>query len=339
MRAYRLERSGLGILGLHLGEEPIPAPGPGEVLIRIRATSLSFRERMVLRGDYVLPVKPNIVPLSDGAGEIVGLGEGVARFGYGDRVAANIFPFWHSGPLQFEAVAQLGSSHDGLLRDYAVLPEDALVRIPDHLSYAEAATLPCVGVTAWNAVTSGQDIGPGATVVTLGTGGVSLFALQFAKQLGARVIGTTGDADKESRLRGLGADEVINYRSDPHWVDSVRALTHGRGADLVVDVTGQLNQSLRLISLGGEVAFVGFLAEEGVGPIDVQTLFYSSGTLRVIATGSRSQFEDMNDAITQGELRPVIGEEFGFGEALDAFAFYEQNNPFGKVVITNDDDH
>jgi NADPH:quinone reductase-like Zn-dependent oxidoreductase len=338
MRAYRLARSGLGVAGLVLQEEPIPEPGPGEVLIRVRATSLSFRERMVLRGDYVLPVEPDIVPLSDGAGEIVALGEGVERFAVGDRVAANIFPFWHSGPLQLETAAQLGSSHDGLLRDYAALPEGALVHIPDHLSYVEAATLPCVGVTAWNAVTGGQAIGPGTTVLTLGTGGVSLFALQFAKHLGARVIATTGEAARESRLRALGADEVVNYRMEPRWGDVVRALTEGRGVDLVVDVVGQLNLSLQLIRLGGDVAFVGFLAEDAVAPVDVMTLFYSSGTLRAIAAGSRSQFEAMNGAITQGRMRPVVAEVFGFDQADLAFSSYEQHSPFGKIVLADHGD-
>jgi NADPH:quinone reductase-like Zn-dependent oxidoreductase len=338
MRAYRLASPGSGVAGLRLQEEPIPTPGPGEVLIRVRATSLSFRERMVLRGDYVLPVEPNIVPLSDGAGEVVAIGRGVERFAVGDRVAANIFPLWEDGPLQFETIAQLGSSHDGLLRDYAVLPQSALVHIPEHLSYVEAATLPCVGVTAWNAVTGGQPVGPATTVLTLGTGGVSLFALQFAKQLGAKVIATTGDPAKENQLRALGADDVVNYRSDPQWADTVRALTHGRGVDLVVDVVGQLNQSLQLIRLGGEVAFVGFLAEQDVAPVDVMTLFYSSGVLRTVAAGNSAQFEAMNNALSDGQIRPVVAEAFGFDQARSAFEFYEHHTPFGKIVITNDDD-
>jgi len=294
---------------------------------------------MVLRGDYVLPVEPNIVPLSDGAGEVVAVGDGAQRFVVGDRVAANIFPLWETGPLQLETIAQLGSSHDGLLRDYAVLPEGALVHVPEHLSYLEAATLPCVAVTAWNAVTGGQPVGPDATVLTLGTGGVSLFALQFAKHLGATVIATTGDPTKDHQLRKLGADDVVNYRTDPHWADTVRALTHGRGVDLVVDVVGQLNQSLQLIRLGGEVAFVGFLAEQEVAPVDVMTLFYSSGVLRAVAAGNRTQFEAMNRALTAGQIRPVVAENFAFDQARAAFEFYNHHTPFGKIVITNDDNH
>ncbi|WP_331722885.1 NAD(P)-dependent alcohol dehydrogenase [Nocardia sp. NBC_00511] len=307
-------------------------------MVRVRATSLSYRERMVLRGDYVLPVTPGIVPLSDGAGEVIGLGPGANRFRVGDRVAANIFPFWHDGPLRLDIASQLGSTLDGLLRDYAVLPEGALVRIPEHLTFVEAATLPCAGVTAWNAVTGGRSLAPGDTLLTLGSGGVSLFAIAFAKQLGARVIATTGDRKKEGPLRDLGADEVINYRSESRWLDAVRKLTSGRGVDLVVDVAGQLNESLQTVAMGGEVAFVGFLAEESIDPVDVKTLFYSSATVRVVATGNRAQFEAMNSAIAQGVLRPVVAQTFSFDQAVEAFSYYEAEAPFGKVAITNDAD-
>jgi NADPH:quinone reductase-like Zn-dependent oxidoreductase len=338
MRSFHLERSGAGLDGLELNEEPIPTPGPGEALVRVRANSLSFREQMVLRGDYVLPVQPGIVPLSDGAGEVVELGAGVSGVRVGDRVAANVFPFWLMGRFRREAVPQLGSALDGLLRDFAVLPAESLVRIPGHLSFAEASTLPCVGVTAWNAVTGGRQLGSGDTVLTLGSGGVSLFALQFAKHLGARVIATTGSEEKEQQLHELGADEVINYRAEPEWNDRVRDLTSGRGADLVVDVTGQLDKSLKSVALGGEVAFIGFLAEDGVEPVDQSVLFYSGATLRVIAIGSRAQFAAMCDEIQAARLRPVIARSFPFERARDAFCYYEQERPFGKVVITNEGD-
>jgi NADPH:quinone reductase-like Zn-dependent oxidoreductase len=338
MRSFRLERSGAGLDGLTLNVEPDPAPGPGQVLVRVRANSLSFREQMVLRGDYVLPVQAGIVPLSDGAGEVVELGEGVSGVGVGDRVAANVFPFWLDGRFQLEAVPQLGSALDGLLRDLAVLPARSLVRVPEHLSFAEASTLPCVAVTAWNAVTGGRQLGSGDTVLTLGSGGVSLFALQFAKHLGANVIATTGSKDKARRLRDLGADEVIDYRAEPDWNDVVRDLTSGRGADLVVDVAGQLGKSLKSVALGGEVAFIGFLAADGAEPVDPSTLFYSSATLRVIAIGSRAQFAGMCDAIEAARLRPVIARRFPFEDAAEAFRYYQEARPFGKVVITNDGD-
>lgn len=335
MRAYRLKASGHGVDGLHLVEEPVPTPGPNEVLVKVHATSLSFREKMVLRGDYVLPVEPNIVPISDGAGEVVAVGSNVAQLRVGDRVAANIFPDWQDGPLQFETISQLGSSVDGMLREYAVLPQAALVRVPDHLSYIEAATLPCAGVTAWNALTGGERLGPDSTVLTLGTGGVSLFAVQFAKHLGARVIATTGDTAKEPLLRRLGADAVVNYRAE-QWSELVRTLTDGRGVDLVVDVVGQINQSLSLLRLGGEVAFVGFLAEQQVEQIDLKTLFYSGGSVRAVSAGSRAHFLAMNAAISQGRLRPVIAETFGFTQAAEAYRHYQEHSPFGKVVITHD---
>jgi NADPH:quinone reductase-like Zn-dependent oxidoreductase len=337
VRSFHLERSGAGIEGLALREEPVPSPGPGEVLIRVRANSLSFREQMVLRGDYVLPVQPDIVPLSDGAGEVVELGEGVASMRPGDRVAANVFPLWLEGRFRVEAVPQLGSMLDGMLRDFAVLPAEALVQLPEHFSFAEASTLPCAGVTAWNAVTGGRRLGDGETVLTLGTGGVSLFALQFAKSLGARVIATTGDEQKERKLRELGADEVINYRADPEWNDRVRDLTAGRGVDLVVDVAGQLDRSLKSVALGGEVAFIGFLAEDRVEPVEQSVLFYSGATLRTIAIGSRAQFVEMNESIEHAGLRPVIARTYPFERVAEAFRYYEDERPFGKVVITNDE--
>jgi NADPH:quinone reductase-like Zn-dependent oxidoreductase len=278
------------------------------------------------------------VPLSDGAGEVVEVGEAVTSLQRGDRVAANIFPFWLDGRLHLEAIPQLGSALDGLLRDFAVLPETALVRVPEHLSFAEASTLPCVGVTAWNAVTGGRGLRGGETVLTLGSGGVSLFALQFAKQLGARVIATTSSEEKERRLRQLGADEVINHRAEPEWNDRVRDLTSGQGVDLVVDVTGQLNKSLKSVALGGEVAFVGFLAEDRLEPVDQTVLFYSGATLRVITTGSRAQFAQMNETIDAAGLRPVIARTFPFERIAEAFRYYEEERPFGKVVITNEDE-
>jgi NADPH:quinone reductase-like Zn-dependent oxidoreductase len=335
MRSFRLERNGAGLNGLRLGVEPDPSPGPGEALVTIRANSLSFRELMVLRGDYVLPVRPDVVPLSDGAGEVVAVGEGVTRVKQGDRVAASIFPFWLEGPPRLEALPQLGATLDGLLRELAALPEQALVPIPEHLSFAEASTFPCVGVTAWNPLTGGRGLKPGETVLTLGTGGVSLFALQFAKHIGARVIATTGQQRKERRLRKLGADEVINYKATPDWTDEVRRLTEGRGADIVIDVTGQLDTSLRAVALGGEVAFVGFLAGDGVEGVAPTTLFSSCATLRAVTVGSRAQFVAMTEAIDESGLRPVVDRVFPFQDAIAAYRYYQEAQPFGKVVIAN----
>src|SRR5260370_12418084 len=205
MKSYHVTYGG-GIEGLVLREQDIPRPGPGQVLVRVRATSLNARELMILRGDYPLPVKADVVAVSDGAGEVVDIGEGVTRVKIGARVAASLFPLWIDGPFSFEVAPQIGGSLDGLLTEFAVLSEQGLVQIPDHLSYEEAATLPCAGVTAWHALTGGRPPVPGDTVLTLGSGGVSLFALQFAKLYGARVIAPTARAEKAKRLHALGAD-------------------------------------------------------------------------------------------------------------------------------------
>jgi NADPH:quinone reductase-like Zn-dependent oxidoreductase len=338
MQSFHLQQSGAGLDGLELREDPDPTPGPGEALVAIRANSLSFRELMVLRGDYVLPVKDDIVPVSDGAGEVVAVGEGVTRVKQGDRVAASIFPLWLDGQPRIETLQQLGSTLDGLLRELAVLPEDALVPVPEHLSLAEASTLPCVGVTAWNALMGSRDLQAGETVLTLGTGGVSLFALQFAKQLGARVIATTGDQRKAARLRRLGADEVIDYTATPDWADEVRRLTGGRGADRVIEVTGQLETALKSVALGGEVAFVGFLAADGIESVEPMTLFYSCANLRAVAVGSRAQFVAMMETIKAGGLKPVVDRIFPFEESVAAYRYYQEARPFGKVVIANNRD-
>lgn len=335
MRSYHLA-GGSGLAGLAIREHDVPEPGPGEALVAMRANSLSYRELMVVRGNYVLPVVPDVVPVSDGAGEVVAVGEGVSRVGVGSRVAASVFPNWLDGPFRFEVAAQLGATVDGMLTEYALLGADALVELPGHLSFEEAATLPCVAVTAWNAVTGGRRLLPGETVVTLGSGGVSLFALQFAKLLGARVIATTGSAEKVDRLRELGADEVIDSRATPRWQDAVRELTGGLGAELVVDVAGALEQALGAVALEGQVAHVGFLSAAGSAPLDPMVLFYSCASLRAIPLGSRDDFVAMNRAIETSGLRPPIDRVFGFEEAVQAYEYYESNQPFGKVVIAYD---
>jgi NADPH:quinone reductase-like Zn-dependent oxidoreductase len=323
---------GAGIDGLTRDERDVPQPGPTEVLVDVRACSLSFRELMILRGWYPLPVKPDVVPVSDGAGVVAAIGDRVRRVSVGDRVTASIFPRWIDGGFDLDRADQLGGSIDGMLTEYALLDEDAIVGIPDHLSFEEAACLPCAGVTAWNALTGGRGLVAGETVLTLGSGGVSLFALQFAKASGARVIATTSSAEKAQRLRSLGADEVIDYRATPAWHEQVRALTDGRGADHVVDVVGALEQSLQAVARNGEIAFVGLLAGDAA-PVDPRLLWGSGALVRTIAVGSRAQFEAMNRAIEMNGLRPVIDRVFGFDEAVDAYRYYERARPLGKVVI------
>ena len=333
MRSYHANL-GAGIDGLTVRVHEMRRPRAGEVMLRVRASSLSFRELMILRGWYPLPIKADVVPVSDGAGEVVEIGEDVTRVAVGDRVAASIFPRWIDGRFAAESTAQLGGSLDGMLTEYAILDEDALVHFPDHLSFEEAACFPCAAVTAWNALTGGRGLRSGETVLTLGSGGVSLFALQFAKTFGAQVIATSGSDEKAERLLALGADAVVNYRSTPAWSERVRALTGGRGADHVIDVAGALEQSAKSIAMEGEIAFVGLLGRDaGLSPIDPSVLWTSGLTVRAIAVGSRAQFTAMNRAIEVNRLKPVIDRVFSFDEAVDGFRYYEDAAPFGKVVI------
>ncbi|MEV2271668.1 zinc-dependent alcohol dehydrogenase family protein [Nonomuraea africana] len=332
MRSYHLD-SGAGIDGLAIRWHDDPVPGPGQVLVAVRAVSLSYRELMVLRGDYVLPVKPDVVPVSDGAGEIVAIGSGVRTARVGDRVTATLFPSWQDGPFGAQHLPQRGGSLDGMLTELAVIDEDALVPIPDHLSYEEAATLPCAAVTAWNALTGdGDGLRPGQTLLVQGSGGVSLFALQLAKALGARVIATTSSPAKADRLAELGADAVIDYRAIPDWPERVRELTAGQGADRIVDVTGLLDQSLKAVAIAGHIACVGFVSDTAP-PIDPRVLFASGATVRAVAVGSRAQFLAMNRAMENHRLRPVIDRVFAFDDAPDAYRYYASGKALGKVVI------
>ncbi|GAA4059812.1 zinc-dependent alcohol dehydrogenase family protein [Nonomuraea soli] len=332
MRSYHLD-SGAGIDALTMRKHEDPAPGPGQVLLAVRASSLSYRELLVARGEYVLPVKPDVIPNSDGAGEVVAVGPGVTRFRAGDRAAATLFPSWHDGPFGLEHLPQRGGSLDGMLTELAVIDEGGLVAVPDHLTWEEAATLPCAAVTAWNALTGdGAGLLAGQTVVVQGSGGVSLFALQYGKALGARVIATTSSGEKARRLKALGADEVIDYRAVPDWAGTVVELTGGRGADRVVDVAGTLEASLRAARIGGQVACVGFLGGTA-SPLDPRALFASGASVRAVAVGSRAQFEAMNRAITVGRIRPVVDRVFGFEEAAEAYRYYAEGRAFGKVVI------
>lgn len=336
MKSYHVDL-GAGLTGLSLREHDIPVPGPGEVLIRVRASSINFREIMIIyKGYYPLPVRPDVIPVSDGAGEVVGIGEGVTRVKTGDRVTASIFPNWIEGPFSFDNAAQLGGSLNGMLTEYVVLSEEALVHIPDHLSYEEAATLPCAAVTAWNALTGGQPLNAGNTVLTLGSGGVSLFALQFAKLLGARVIATTSSEEKAERLKALGADEVINYRATPDWHLTVRDRTEGRGVDRVVEVggAGTLEKSIMSTAFEGQISLIGGLADE-VSTIDFNSLVTNVYTLRSIAVGNRTQFMDMSRFITDNQLRPIIDRVFHFDEAPSAIQYFKDHSHFGKVVISH----
>jgi NADPH:quinone reductase-like Zn-dependent oxidoreductase len=335
MKSYHANL-GAGIAGIALRTHDRPVPAPHQILVHVRAASLNSRELSILRGYYPLPIKPDVILASDGAGEVVAVGENVTRAKVGDRIAAAIFPHWIDGPFGLEYSAQLGGSLDGMLTEYALLPEDAAVHIPDHLSFEEAATMPCAAVTAWNALCGSVPLLPGQTVLTLGSGSVSLFALQLAKLFGAHVIATTSSADKAERLKALGADEVIDYRTTPDWHVAVRGLTGGRGADVVVEVggAGTLEKSLKATAAEGQISVVGSLAKE-TSTIDVGVISATVVKMHRIAVGSRAQFNSMNRAVAMHRLRPVIDRVFPFDEVAEAFRYYEAGKYFGKIVISN----
>ncbi|CAG7646816.1 Crotonyl-CoA reductase [Paenibacillus solanacearum] len=334
MKSYRAHM-GKGLSGLYKTEQDVPVPGPGEALIRVKACSLNFREMMIIfQGRYPLPVRQDVIPVSDGAGEVVAVGEGATRVKPGDRVMASIFPNWLEGPFNMDQAAQLGGSLDGMMAEYVVLREEALVTVPSHLSDEEAAALPCAGVTAWHALQCGVPIQEGETILTLGSGSVSLFALQFAKRLGVRVIATTSSPEKSERLKALGADEVINYKARPEWHMAVREITGGTGVDRVIEVggAGTLTQSVMSTALNGQISLIGGLANH-VDKVDYNALVSNVYSLHSIAVGNRSHFSNMVRFMESHQLKPVIDRVFSFDEFDQALVYYKDSNPFGKVII------
>jgi NADPH:quinone reductase-like Zn-dependent oxidoreductase len=333
MKGYRLHEFG-GPDALVCEELPDPVPGPGEVSIRLRAASLNYRDLMVSKGVYNPRLKLPLVPLSDGAGEVVATGAGAVRFKPGERVVVSFAPAWVDGPpTDAKSRSALGAEAGGLLVEQAVLPEDGLLPIPAHLSFEEAATLPCAAVTAWNAVVETGGVRPGDSVLVQGTGGVSIFALQLAVLAGARVIATSSQDHKLARVRELGASAVINYRLNPDWDKSVREATGGQGVDLIVEVggAGTLPRSVRAARPGGTLALIGVLS--GAGEFNPISILMKNLRLQGIFVGPRRMFESLNRAISAHELRPVIDRVFPFEEAIDALKYLESGAHFGKVVI------
>ncbi|MYU16002.1 zinc-binding dehydrogenase [Streptomyces sp. SID8361] len=327
MRTFQV-RAGGGLITS--AERPVPSPSAGEVLVRVKASSLNARDLLIVTGRYSVDVPPGRIPLSDGAGVVEAVGDGVSRFRVGDRVAGTFHPTWLYGP--FPEWGQLRGTHrDGWLTEYIALDEQSAVAVPDHLTFEEAATLPCAALTAWSAVSG---VGPGNALLVQGSGGVSVFALQLARLAGARVLATTSSDDKARRLSALGASDVVDYTSTPEWGARVRALTGG-GADRVVEIggAGTLSQSIDAVAHGGQIALVGNLAA-GDG-MDVNRFFRRAATLRSISVGSRGDFERMNKVIAQNRLRPVIDRVFPFDQAPEAFSHFEKGPRFGKVVISH----
>ncbi len=333
MKAYRVHELN-GTAGLKIDELPDPVPGPGQVLLRLKALSLNFRDLLMCKGLYNPKVRLPYVPLSDGSGEVVAAGAGVTRFKPGDRAVASFMPGWVEGPPDEEkARSALGAGGDGLLAELAVLPEQGLSAIPRHLTFEEAATLPCAGLTAWNALVESGGIKPGDSVLVQGTGGVSLFALQFAHMAGARVIVTSKSDQKLARAIELGASDGINYKTTPAWDKRVRELTGGKGVDMIVEVggAGTLPASLKAIRLGGYIALIGVLS--GGGDINPVPILMKSIRVQGIFVGSRQMFESMNRAIETAGLHPVVDRVFQFDQAIEALNYMESGAHFGKVVI------
>lgn len=340
MKSYRITRFG-EIDGLVLGEEPDPKPGPREALVRVRANALNFLDLMVVLGQRVNPttVRPELlIPLSDGAGDVVEIGAEVTNVKVGDRVAATFYAGWEAGPPTLAKISdRRGSTFDGMLRELVAIPEDQLIKIPASLSFAEAATLPCAGLTAWSAINTPRPLQAGETVLVLGSGGVSLFALQYAKAQSARVFATTTSPDKQALLRNLGAENVVNRRSISAWPKQLREWTKGAGIDRIVEVGGasSLAKSLQAVSMGGTICLIGNLAEDD-GAATLAALNPGIFSLHRIAVGSREDFAAMNRAIEATGLKPVIGARFPFVEAREAYRALQGQKSAGKIVIEHD---
>ena len=321
-----------GIENVHWGEGVAPVPGKGQVLVRMRAASLNFRDLLVATGKYNPKMPLPRVILSDGAGEVAALGSGVTRWRVGDRVAGIFMQTWLAGRIGEESgKSALGGAIDGVLAEEVVVDQNGLVSIPAHLSFEEAATLPCAAVTAWNALVWSGGLRPGETVLVQGSGGVSVFALQFAKMAGARVVAITSTAQKMERLKSLGADWVVNYREDANWG---RTIAKAGGVDHVVEVggTGTLEQSLVAVKGGGRVSVIGILS--GItGALNIGPILHKNVTMQGIYVGSREMFEQMNAAIALHQMQPVIDRVYDAPEIQNALRLMEAAGQFGKIVI------
>jgi len=337
MQSIQLEGA-FGVDNLHLTAAEPPGPGPGEVQLRMHAASLNYRDLLMVRGHYNPRQPLPLVPCSDGVGEVVEVGPAVTRVVAGDRVNPIFAQAWLSGPPRREHLAStLGGPLDGTLREFMVVPQEAVVRVAEHLTNEEAACLPCAGVTAWRALTAGQAVQPGDTVLVQGTGGVSLFALQFSLLSGARVIVTSSSQEKLERALELGAWRGINYLEDPAWGQTARGLTSGRGVDHVVEVggAGTLQQSLQAVRPGGQISVIGVLSGTR-SELDVTPILMQGIRLQGVLVGHRRAHEEMMRAIAAHELRPIVDRVFELGETQAAFEHMAAGAHFGKIAIRVD---
>jgi NADPH:quinone reductase-like Zn-dependent oxidoreductase len=337
MKRYEL-RTTKGVEGLKAADAPMASPGAGQALVRVHAVALNYRDLLVISGMYPGSLPLPLVPTSDGAGEVTAVGPGVDRVKIGDRVAGTFFEGWASGRLTEPDMATArGGATQGMLAEYVLSSAGALVGIPDHLSFEEAATLPCAAVTAWHALFEVDPLRPGETVLVLGTGGVSIFALQFAVMAGAQVIVTSSSDQKLERARGLGATTTINYKKAPNWEIAVREATGGIGVDRVIEVggPGTFQKSLASLRMGGRLSVIGVLTGFS-GGVEIVPILVGSLHVDGIYVGSREMFESMNQAIARTKMSPVIDRVFSFADAPAAYEHLRSGAHFGKVVIRID---
>jgi NADPH:quinone reductase-like Zn-dependent oxidoreductase len=335
MRSWQLNKGATSLDALVMVERGKPQPGAGEVLIRVRACSINYRDHLIPLGQYMGgTIDRDITPLSDGAGEVEAVGAGVTRFKVGDRVAGTFFQGWIDGLPSANIGPALGAPPaKGMLAEYVTLPEYGVVPLAASLSFEEAATLPCAGVTAWNALMEGTPpVRPGSWVAVLGTGGVSLLALQIAKAAGARVIATSSSDDKLARVKAMGADAVINYKTTPDWGAEAMRITGG--VDHIVEVGGQgtLSQSMAAVGFNGEIALIGVLSREG--NVTPREMMFKAGRMRGIFVGSARMATSLNAAIDANGIKPVVDKVFPFDEAKAAFEYHASPALFGKTVIS-----
>ena len=335
MNVYEIPLGATKLEDVRRAQRPDPKPGPSDVVVRLRATSLNYRDHAIITGKYRYNLDHPTIPCSDGAGEVVAVGPAVTRFKVGDRAVPTFFQIWIDGAPPKNRAA-LGAPLDGTLAEYLCLHEDGWVAMPPSLSLEEAATLSCAGPTAWNALmTAGTRIKPGDTVLCLGTGGVSMFALQFAHAAGARVIVTSSSDQKIEQARGFGASAGVNYKTHPDWEKEVLALTGGRGVDCVIENggIGTLARSFQCVGYGGKVALIGVLAGPQ-GSANPHDLMFKAGSLHGIGVGHRASLEQLIQAIEVNRIKPVIGRKFSFDQAPEAFRVQAAGDFIGKIVIT-----
>jgi NADPH:quinone reductase-like Zn-dependent oxidoreductase len=332
MRTMKVAKPG-GLDRLTLSEVPTRPPGPGEVQVRVHASSLNFHDYAVATGR--IPCGEGRIPMSDGAGVVEVVGEGVDEFSVGDAVISCFFPNWIDGRPELHKLVGVPGDHiDGFAAETVTAPVNSFTRAPAGYSFEQAATLPCAALTAWRALMVEARVKPGDTVLTQGTGGVSIFALQLAKAAGCRVISTSSSDEKLQRLRELGADELINYRTEPEWGNRALELTEGRGVDVVVEIggAGTLPQSIRAIRIGGHISLIGVLAGMS-GEVPTAALFTKNAVVSGITVGSRTQQQDLVLALEQNRIQPVLDRTFDLADLADAFRHQESQKHFGKICV------